>query len=341
VAGVFSRHVQSVESGEVVDAPIRTEIRNVLRSELRRRGILEYGPSLLGYIGGSWDDQEAMDDLVHDCYVRAIATRLAGLRRNLASSGDIERLVRRNIRCFVGERQAALDPVGYAVYQNCKAVVRDLKDLGVLEQVHGEDAAVTADSEFVFASTPGTGKVDDTAIEEALKQTGELFEGVETLIHVGAAAQISLASAVRQLPANGVGRISLGSLKRGVCALVDEASLASKSVRELPFSSLNSEFGENLRTTAKTAGYEESESISHLAQTIRGDIAALPRSEAVKARLGRLLDHMTEVATHGDIENKGTLDELAERFGVSRSTMHDDLQSLRAVVRRRATAIAK
>ena len=341
MAKVFTQHVRDIEASNATDPAILREIEDVLRSELRRRGILGYGPSLLGYLGNSWGEPDAMGDLVHDCYIRAIATRLPGLRRNLEKSGDIERLIRRNIRTFVGERQSALDPIGYAIYQNSKAAVLELADLGILTRVESTNTRVTATCEFEFVSNPaGTAAADDTALEGALRATPALIEGIESLTRIGGQAQELLAISVRNLPDHAVVRFTIGALKRSLSTLLDQAAYSARPGRELSISSLEKKISEDFRTAPAGTGYEKEEDLAKLADGILEGIAALRRSEAVKTRMRNLLEHLVEAARHDDGEDRETLDDLAERFGVSRSTVHDDFQSLRAVVQKYAEGTA-
>ena len=173
---VFSEHVQALAESREIDPAIRHEIERVLSAELRRRGIWDFGPSLLGYVGATWNDREAMDDLVQDCYIRAIISRRRSLQVNLESSGDIEKLVRKNIRSFVGEQQARLDPLGNAVFQNIKAVVLELTESGILKRLDSGTAPVSGDSEFVFAGREGVASASVGDLKEALKNTGVLFD---------------------------------------------------------------------------------------------------------------------------------------------------------------------
>ena len=329
---IFSQHVAALVAGSPVDAAILDKVKDVLRSELRRRGIAEYGPSLLGYLGNSWHEGEAIDDLAHDCYIRAIATRLRGLQANLALSGDIEKLVRKNIRTFMGERQARFDPVGHAIFQNIKAAVADLSELGVLKRLEAVTEPVSGTSQFEIVGGQSGKFPDEAALKKALRETGKLVDGLENQCGIGLAAQDALADAIRLLPNQNVWGFGVGTMKRAVSALLDDAAIRPGFAREVAFSDLKTEFQENFRTESRTPGYQDIENYEQLIATIRRAIEGLSRSAKVKARLQTLLTHFAEAISNSDADRQESLDNLAVRFGVPRSTLHDDFQSLRSLV---------
>jgi hypothetical protein len=334
VAGIFSQHVAALTAGSAVDVAILDEVKNVLRFEMRHRGIADYGPSLLGYLGKSWYEGDALDDLAQDCYLRAIASRLRGLRANLQQSGDIENLVRKNIRTFIGERQAKFDPAGYAIFQNIKAVVLNLSELGVLKRLDAATDPISGSSQFeVLQAVPGEFP-EESALKAALKQTGKLMHSLEAQYRVSLGGQEALAEAIRLLPGESVGRFRVSTLKKAVQALLAEAGIRPNFARGVAFSGLKTEFFEKSRTESGKSGYEETESYEQLLATIRQAIDDLPRSAKVRARLQALLAHLAEAISSGDSDRLQSLDDLADQFGVPRSTLHDDFQSLRSLVSR-------
>jgi hypothetical protein len=90
-------------------------LRPLVVGELKERNL--YGsPSYLGY-GGSWQDEDRLDDLVMDVYTAIMARRQA-LRAQLARRTDLDPMIRRNVRNFFNDRQQKHDPLGFRVYQN-------------------------------------------------------------------------------------------------------------------------------------------------------------------------------------------------------------------------------
>ena len=334
MAKIFSEHVQALESGSSVDPIFLSEVKVVLRSELRRRSIWAFGPSLLGYFGRSWDDEEAMSDLAHDCYIRAIASRLRGLLANLKVSGDIEHLVEKNIRAFVGEQQKAFDPQGNALFQNIKATVLELASIRVLKRFGSDTNSISGETQFGFTNQPSNKESEASELKEALKRTGRLFDGLECLVRIGITAQEQLAAALRMLPEFQVVRFSVGTLKQCLRELLAETSVSPNSLRATRFSELTQDFLESFRTTSPDTGYLETEHFVSLIAKAREAIEAQPRSAAVKLRLQKLLAHFAEAISNHETDESETLDSLATRFDVARSTLHEDFQCLRSILQR-------
>jgi hypothetical protein len=328
--------VQSAITGRVRDC----RPQSVLGEPQGSFPVAGIGPSLLGYFGSRWE-ADPLDDLAQDAYLRAIATRLRGLQANLRQSGDIEKLVRKNLRTFVGERQAAFDPVGYALFQNIKAAVVELSELGALTRLDPASEAISGDSQFEIAGRQPGGVPDEHALKAALTNSGKVMEDIEIQARVGRPAQERIVQAIRLLPGQNIARFTVRTLKQALSALIQESGIRPQSARTVSFSDLQVGFPENLRTEPPPAGYQEVESYEELVAAIQRAIEDVPRSGKVKARLQRLLAHFAEAISSGESDRQESLDDLADHFGVPRSTLHDDFQSLRSLVGRVMTANRK
>lgn len=124
-------------------------LRHALRSEIRRRGLLETSPNVLGLVGfehwsAGWmgpqtaasRDRDALDELAVDCYVYIFVTRLRSLLAQLKAKGNVEGLVRRSVRNFVHDTQRRHDPLGFRVFKLFRRAVEEavkIQRLFVLE----------------------------------------------------------------------------------------------------------------------------------------------------------------------------------------------------------------
>src|SRR5207248_1042968 len=151
---------------------------------------------------------------------------------------DIEKLVRKNIRTFVGERQAKLDPVGYAVFQNIKAVVAELYDLGILKRLDVATEPISGNSQFEIAGGQPGQFPDESALKTALSQTAALVDWLGAQTRVGRTAQELIANAIRLLPGQNIARFGLGTMKKALRALLDEVGIRPNFAREVSFSYL-------------------------------------------------------------------------------------------------------
>src|SRR5579884_4244775 len=97
MASILTEHVRHYGTPAANNSFLE-EIRGVLRRRMRRSGLLGWRPAQLGYPGiASWRAEGALEDITHDCYVFAVATRIKGLRRALRPDQDLDPLIVRNI----------------------------------------------------------------------------------------------------------------------------------------------------------------------------------------------------------------------------------------------------
>ena len=106
-----------------------------LRRELQRRRLWELSPSILGVVGmARWQEEpvggslqgrsrEALDELAIGAYQFIFIDRLPALRRHLEARGEIEGLVRRNVRNYIHETQSRHDPLGTRIFVIVKSGV--------------------------------------------------------------------------------------------------------------------------------------------------------------------------------------------------------------------------
>jgi hypothetical protein len=331
---LFSDHVAALAASEDVDEvalrPVLDAIWKVLGAELRRRTIYASGPSLLGYEGASWEDEDAQHDIVQDAYCRGVLSRLGRLNSILQVSGDIEKLVKGNFRNFVGERQRKLDPAGYAIFQNIKTALTELCRSGFLTRV-GKDLEDRwhTDDQFCIQGDSTTEVATAEQLGTLLEQTGIQFEGLNRLLRISESPQPPLLEAIQQLTESGCSRFSVKALKNGLIDLATAAGISLTSVREHSFSEKNEEFLKTIRTVSPDSGYEHSEHCDNLFREVREAIDELSTSDKIKKRFHAVAAHLRQVAVKEAGHGSATLDELSERFGTKRSTTQDDINAVR------------
>ncbi|MCP4655677.1 MAG: hypothetical protein GY856_09690, partial [bacterium] len=145
-------YVRSLEPGETQDpdlfAAVWDKLRDALIAELRRRSLWGAPPSYLGICGAAgWSDQDALDELVTDCYTFIFLDRLPGLKAQLKVKPNVEGLVFRGIHNFLYDTQKRHDPLGFGVFGVLQSAVRQ---------------SVTAGTLHVLAGAPGVG--NDTVL---------------------------------------------------------------------------------------------------------------------------------------------------------------------------------
>lgn len=162
---VFTDYVRAADPGKREVAPVLGQLRKVLRTEIKRRGLWETSPSYLGVygaerwhggtladLGGQGLGGGPLDELLADCFGYIFVDRLRALSAQLRVKDDIEGLVLLNVRHFVHERQRDCDPLGTRVYQVLHRAVRAAVDARELTILAGDprirnDTMLTFDAE--------------------------------------------------------------------------------------------------------------------------------------------------------------------------------------------------
>lgn len=161
---LFTQFVRSLEgtADERLALAAWERLREILKSELKRRGLWHSPPSYLGVHGWpSWSGEGAghrpgagaLEELVADCYSYIFVDRLGRLQAQLRVKPNIEGLVLLNVRHFFLERQKEHDPLGYRVFEMAHAAVLQAVGEGELFVLSG-DAQVRNHTVLGFA--PGT-----------------------------------------------------------------------------------------------------------------------------------------------------------------------------------------
>jgi hypothetical protein len=154
----FTRFLRNLEPGRPLDRESReleeawAALRRLLVSELRRRSLWSLPPAYLGIYGcASWNEPEAVEELLAECFVFIFVERFRSLKAQLRSKSDIEGLVLRNVRNFLQETQRRHDPVGFRVFTVLRSAVRNLLAAGELRVIAG-NPGVQRDTVLTFGS---------------------------------------------------------------------------------------------------------------------------------------------------------------------------------------------
>jgi len=110
----------------------------VLRNRMRKKGVFRLPPAYLDYPHhSSWNDTEALKDIVYDFYGYCFVQKRRSLLGALDKKADIEGLVVCNVDHFLFMRQSKRDSYGYNSFKNCKGSLLTLESLGVVVQEKG------------------------------------------------------------------------------------------------------------------------------------------------------------------------------------------------------------
>ncbi len=140
----FTGYIRGLEPGEAPDPDtfelLWARLRGVLVLELKRRSLWWMKPRCLGIFGpASWQDPEALDELVADCYKFVFLSRLGGLRAHLTAKDNVDGLVFRSIHNYLYDLQKKHDPLGFRVFTTLQTAIRCCCDDGRLHILAGDE----------------------------------------------------------------------------------------------------------------------------------------------------------------------------------------------------------
>lgn len=137
-------------------------LRPVLVSELKKRSLWEAPTAYLGVVGGGWNDEGALEELLLDGYEFIFIRRFQGLRNQLRVRDNVDGLVFLNVRHFLHETQKRHDPLGYRVFELLQTAAQRLIDAGRLYVVSGDPRIR---NETVLGFTPWADRQPDPGVD--------------------------------------------------------------------------------------------------------------------------------------------------------------------------------
>ncbi len=315
------------------------ELARAVRSRLEALGMIAQPPRYFGYPEfDSWDRaldlREGPTDPVLDAFDYAITSRLDALTDQIEGGGaaNVDGFVLLNVHHFLYERQRAQDPFGHAVFENLEGALLHLRDAGIVTfdgLVRGKVRNPT-----VLRLVPSTARpATRDEIEVALDAEPEFARLSPQLGHTNVKAQVVLADLLQGLGRAGLAACSfrdlVDALKQRVHGVwVSRNRPTDDEVMPQPAGTTGSP--ELIRIIRPDTRYPDEEGYEAFLQRVREGIARLPQRRTRRG-VTRLFE---EVLRHREVDEElPPIDELARRLGIARSTAHEHLQKLRAVLR--------
>lgn len=124
--GAYNDYLDALNKNAEVPPQVATAVLKDLdqhvRYEIRRRGLSQATPRLLGLTSHQWND-DAFEELRHDAFLDSFGKkRLRGLQNQRRAGADATGFVRRNIRNRITDLQREVDPIGYDIFERtCQA----------------------------------------------------------------------------------------------------------------------------------------------------------------------------------------------------------------------------
>ncbi len=326
---IFTDHIRSLLTGRPDDGQrVRSHLRAVICKELHRLGHWDFPPSFLGYSGASWNNSEALDDLVQDAYVVCIFKRLKKLAEYLRASGKIEGAVHWKLQRFLLDCQRNSNPARTRIFNNVKGCSVSLVARGL--------ATAHTGSAFNSATTLlARGKSQPSSLEQLADLLAPELSDKEFLAAVSRECPSSrelIENTLLEKFATGLTGYQIGVLVQ----LLSSASILSCEIAGLNAAhnfcatDFIADFLPDFRMLAPEVRYEQTEDFNNVKETLANHVRATIRSPRIQARVIKLIDYLAELIRGGEDMRLMTQAEIARRLGVSYSTLNEDFVRLRS-----------
>lgn len=328
---VFTDYVRCLASGRDPSSELQekfwTRLRGALVAEMKTRSLWTVPPARLCFPAqASWSHSgEALEELLHDCYISVLLERLQGLAAQLKVNPDVEGLVFRNLKNFLTALQKRFDPVGYRIYERLRDTVSRAVHDGRMDVLEGErrienrtllgfvscsHAAVATSAELLdHARRWADDLLPDLILAGGCRQKGVLLE--------------RLAARLELLPGAGVGRFRFKDLADALKAAVrprwhavcvahhgDTAIEESGDVLEI------------VHIVRPVADYEDRQAFSRLLDCVDCEIDQYDARERTRSYLRRLWEYVKTSVTENGEKRPGQR-QLSALLGIPRERFQE------------------
>ncbi|MCP4654587.1 MAG: hypothetical protein GY856_04105 [bacterium] len=323
---VFTDYVRALEPGEEPE-PERFEtlwerLRAALVGELHKRSLWSAPASYLGAYGWtSWSQEEALEELLIDCYSFIFIERLEALKALLEMQENVEGLVFRNIRNFLYNIQKKHDPLGFRVFVALQSATRQAIVAQTLYVVAG-DPRIRNDTLLGFVPRHDPGEAQSPDLSDHVRSWSDDLLPELVTARGAALEEVTkrLALHLAQLADQGV---ELFRFKDVIDPLKWDVRtrwsvIWQQAEGETTIADGDEEFVELVRLVRPDSGFEERQSFEQLLACVAAALARIEVTEKARAYLhtlwGFVRAHVVE--DHGD--KLPARQKIAELLGIPR-----------------------
>jgi hypothetical protein len=328
----FTEHVRTYGRECDPAACVLPQLEQLLRKRMRRRNLLSAPPAYLGYDLPSWSGDRAFEDVVVDCYVFAVASRIEGLQNQLRVRANIDGLITRNVDNFLSERQSRRDPIGYAVFGNLETVVADLTASGQASVDDIEDDRLKSASVITLGFGPSAALPCDPArLHEAVAAASGWSEALAGLISTSDEGRAWMSDFLRNL---GTREITCFRVSDIVSAVASRAREDWTVRHATPAKELGHDGDDDVGALVRLVWPDDSVEIKDLLEMLKRAVRERIRQERqlrVRNGLTAVFDEWIQTIEESGL-SKPNQAELAERVGMADATLSDYLRRLRQII---------
>ncbi|MFO0870288.1 MAG: hypothetical protein U0935_15270 [Pirellulales bacterium] len=329
----FTRHVRYFGTADD-DAQAAVEaLRLLLKRRLKRRGLQLQPPSYLGYSGPDWRDEGTFEELLFDCYSYVFVQRIIGLRNQARVRWQIDGLITLNVDHFLTERQQRHDPIGYAMFGNVRAALKQGEKEGQWSCDPSSVDQEVANTTVVWR----TGKREPTCwtrdqLLARLESEASWPEAVPSLVKCSKQGQAWVKAFLVRLWQSDSAPVRVGEL---VATLAGLAREVWRIRHALPPSATafegDEEFGQVVRVLTDDESTDERDRWEWLTGRIEKALEESPLQARRRTKLLEEFAWLSQVVERHDIPSQA---QLCQELGIARTTASDDFRILREIIER-------
>lgn len=314
-------------SGQALRIEHVRRIKPLVVGELRARGLLFGPPEFVGYGDLSAWDEQSLDLIACDALEWAVLRRLDALAAKAEVFPNIDGLVVRNVRNFLTERQAAVDPVGASVYRNLRAGAARGMKAGWL--VSSAARCPPARDQVLGGSVEGK-TWSPERIEAQIDPTPGWWDNLRSVGEGGAGAPAAGAEILRSLLAAGVEAFTVSDVARAL-APGCRGLLAARNVGEEVGFDGDEDAPGALVLVVRPIEFETYRGWLDFVEQVVDAIDALDTPPERRAAISRVFATLVALNEQERLEDS-TQRALCERLALAKSTLNDYIQVLRTLV---------
>jgi len=324
---VFSDHVRDLLAQRHDNTQdVLTHLHRVIRRHLKKIGQWSLPPKYLGYDGESWEQPDAMDDLVQDAYLSCILKRLTKLGEQVEKTGTCEGSVHWKLKWFLSDRQEKGNPIARRVFRNVRSASESLVESGRAECAC--DDRLTSKSIILAAGqdTPETAGHLEEYFAENLSEP----DFVKTIHRENPGSWQMIADAVENRFDTGMRGYKVGDLTKlfgdackrpGMVSADDETGSGDGEKSILGFLV-------ETRTSQKQQRYLTDEELEPWIANLTEHAEANIRNARIRKRTLDTLAAVADLIREGNEVREMSLRKLADQLGISKSTLAEDFARL-------------
>ena len=324
----FATYIKNLDINNYPPKALLNGIAQILRSNMRKRGLWNAPPVWLGYSDWeNWNQDGAFNDLLLDCYLEVVVKRLDSLQNAIMKFDNIDGLIIRNVNNFLTDQQKSNNPINYGVAVNVKKAIQlAIESEKLIVQDLDKNGKIQDSTLLSFSSTQTTSTTDEISLLDCLRRNKAWAEIRLKLARKSAGIQTKFCEIVCDLANCGIQSFVFKELHERVKTEVRQYN-EHLNYQTSPIDDFKDEA--LLGVVELDITHEDWESWKSLVNQVEKRIAQEPQKR-VRERLEKIFrEYVNYSKTDEPVPSQA---EMARRLGIPSSTFSEDMKIIRAII---------